>query len=461
MKKHFDLILVLLAIVIGSLIRIVPLIDKIFHNGFIVFSGPDSYYHMMKVKELLTSSNEISLGTCSFYDIFIASIVWVVSLGLPTIELAEKVAVFISPLLAAGVIIIVYFIGKLLFNRVVGIISAFLIAIIPGEFLGRSFLGVVDHHVAEVLISSLFVLLFIVTLKRWTEKKDIKLMLMPLCFSIIGFIIFIYLWPGGLKLSYISQFLTPTKPLTSETMSGLYSSVIFLHIIITLIITIILVVSEEHKIKYFILVWVIVAILLTIWQIRFDYYLAIPLSILLSYTVMKVYYFTRQISKKAVIIGMIPILALISLIMAPLTDIGNQEFNTPSNNWQESLIWVNENTPEESEIVTWWDSGYWIQYIAERATLCDNSQHLNSVKQSARLLLYGENTLERVNSKSIYLIVDKELVDNKMVVMGKWLERDIIRSNTFAYKLYYGENYKGYKLVYQNDTIKIYCMEAL
>jgi asparagine N-glycosylation enzyme membrane subunit Stt3 len=39
--------------------------------------------------------------------------------------------------------------------------------------------------------------------------------------------------------------------------------------------------------------------------------------------------------------------------------------------WQQAMGWVRENTPEESIFVHWWDYGYWVQYLGERATIAD------------------------------------------------------------------------------------------
>jgi len=39
--------------------------------------------------------------------------------------------------------------------------------------------------------------------------------------------------------------------------------------------------------------------------------------------------------------------------------------------WQKAMAWVRENTPEDSVFGHWWDYGYWIQSIGERATVLD------------------------------------------------------------------------------------------
>jgi len=39
--------------------------------------------------------------------------------------------------------------------------------------------------------------------------------------------------------------------------------------------------------------------------------------------------------------------------------------------WQKAMAWVRENTPESAVFGHWWDYGYWVQSIGERATVLD------------------------------------------------------------------------------------------
>jgi asparagine N-glycosylation enzyme membrane subunit Stt3 len=45
-----------------------------------------------------------------------------------------------------------------------------------------------------------------------------------------------------------------------------------------------------------------------------------------------------------------------------------------SQQWQNAMEWVRENTPEGSVFVHWWDYGYWVQTIGERPTVVDGGQ---------------------------------------------------------------------------------------
>ena len=39
--------------------------------------------------------------------------------------------------------------------------------------------------------------------------------------------------------------------------------------------------------------------------------------------------------------------------------------------WQKAMAWVRENTPSDAVFAHWWDYGYWVQSIGERATILD------------------------------------------------------------------------------------------
>ncbi len=45
--------------------------------------------------------------------------------------------------------------------------------------------------------------------------------------------------------------------------------------------------------------------------------------------------------------------------------------------WQKAMAWVRENTPQESVFAHWWDYGYWLQSIGERATVLDGGNSVS------------------------------------------------------------------------------------
>jgi len=118
-------------------------------------------------------------------------------------------------ILGSLTIIPVYFIGKELFNRWAGVIAAALLVVLPGEFLHRSLLGFTDHHVAEVLFSTVSILFLIMAIKRAREReisfshvlsRDWPTITRPLIYTLVaGIFLGLYLlsWQGGLMFIFI------------------------------------------------------------------------------------------------------------------------------------------------------------------------------------------------------------------------------------------------------------------
>ncbi len=74
---------------------------------------------------------------------------------------------------------------------------------------------------------------------------------------------------------------------------------------------------------------------------------------------------------------------------APITILnGGSAYPVSTTDWLDSLEWMKNNTPKDSVIAAWWDYGYWISTMGERATLADNSTVSTRVIQNiAKMLL--------------------------------------------------------------------------
>ncbi len=79
--------------------------------------------------------------------------------------------------------------------------------------------------------------------------------------------------------------------------------------------------------------------------------------------------------------------------------------------WQEAMAWVRDETPENSVFAHWWDYGYWVQSIGERATVLDGS---NSIVYwnylMGRLVLTGDNQKDALDflysHNATHLLID-------------------------------------------------------
>jgi len=148
-----------------------------------------------------------------FYDFLIAAVIWLISLGQPTLEIINKIAPFFPPILSGLAIIVAYFIGKVLWDKWVGLFSAFLMAV-SQPFLFRSLLGATDHHQAEVLFSSLAMLFLILTVKNhgkknfwlWTVLAGVGLGLYFLTWN--GALLFLFIIFSFIILYYLIEYLS-------------------------------------------------------------------------------------------------------------------------------------------------------------------------------------------------------------------------------------------------------------
>lgn len=214
---------------IALFIRIYFPYDQVFSGGSVWFTD-DAWYHMRLVENMLQhfphriyfdAYTYYPHGTVvpwpPFYDWLIAGAAWIIGLGHPSQHLVETVGAFTPAVLGALTVIPVYFIGKELFNRWAGVISAAILVVLPSEFLSRSLLGFTDHHAAETLFSTVIILFLIMAVKRAREReisfsfshlvnKDWAVIKKPLIYTLLaGVFLGIYLltWVGGLMLVFI------------------------------------------------------------------------------------------------------------------------------------------------------------------------------------------------------------------------------------------------------------------
>jgi len=226
-RAAYGVVLVLIFGIAFSL-RVCPPYESVFVGDGVTFAGTDPWYHMRLVENLLQHfPHRIGFDPYTLYpvgqevffaplfDLLLGFVTWVIGMGSPSQHTIETVGAYFPAILGALVTIPVYLIGKELFNRNVGLLSAALIAILPGEFLTRSLLGFTDHHVAEVLFSAITMLFFILALKRAKEKetsfshirnKEWGSIRKPLIYALLtGIALGIYLlsWVGGLAFVFI------------------------------------------------------------------------------------------------------------------------------------------------------------------------------------------------------------------------------------------------------------------
>ena len=197
-------------------------------NGVVKFASNDPWYHMRTLNVLLENyPNRMFFNPMTNYpygsyihfgplfDQMMALISLVLGMGNPSPELVNTVGAYFPAVLGALTVIPVYYIGKYLGGRKTGILAAILIAFAPGQFLARSVIGSTDHHVAESLFSTLFIMFFMLALIS-AKKKDLHfedvfnkrfhIVKEPLIYSVIAGIMYSAYqlsWPGASLFEFI------------------------------------------------------------------------------------------------------------------------------------------------------------------------------------------------------------------------------------------------------------------
>ena len=119
-----------------------------------------------------------------------------------------------------------------------------------------------------------------------------------------------------------------------------------------------------------------------------------------------------------IILGVLVILILLSSIFVFYTfykSVKSQAYNmVPSSynqQWQKAMEWVREETPKDAVFSHWWDYGYWVQSIGNRATVLDGGNAISFWNYyMGRLVLTGDNQEDALeflyNHDATHLLID-------------------------------------------------------
>ena len=102
--------------------------------------------------------------------------------------------------------------------------------------------------------------------------------------------------------------------------------------------------------------------------------------------------------------------------MPPTILNGGSAFQIATNDWLDALDWMKNNTPKDAVIASWWDYGYWIQTMGERASLADNSTTNGKIIENiAKMLLSNPdsawNSLNEMQADYVLIFVAGEKLD--------------------------------------------------
>ena len=132
-------------------------------------------------------------------------------------------------------------------------------------------------------------------------------------------------------------------------------------------------------------IWMFTMLIAGRGAIRFFFVVTPFVSFMVAYSIFNFYESAKKNKDEIfrllfIIVSIIAITLLISSLIDFTGMISQQaRYTGPSANyqWQSSMKWVRENTHEKDIFVHWWDYGYWVQYLGQRATITDGG-HKNS-----------------------------------------------------------------------------------
>lgn len=196
-------ILLLAVFALSLYLRTVMPYDSVFRNGIVAFASDDSVFQMRLVENILYNfPHRITYDPFTLYPTgsvlhwgplftqLIATLSLIAGIGSYNMQTVNTIGAFFPSVLGALVVFPVYYIGKHLGNRSTGLVAAFMIAVLPGQFFSRSTLGFTDHHVAEVLFSTATIAFFMLAIKAGRELNvqfsDVRLKTKPVIYSILA-----------------------------------------------------------------------------------------------------------------------------------------------------------------------------------------------------------------------------------------------------------------------------------
>ncbi|MBX7185734.1 MAG: hypothetical protein K1Y01_11375 [Vicinamibacteria bacterium] len=179
MRPRTKTILGLLAVTAaGVALRFVPA-PRIFTFAYVNFQG-DAWYHLRRLDWHLANfpstltndayANNVFIPLPPLFDLILAFFVALAGWPAPGTYAAD-VAAAVAPAVLGGLVAVpVFLLARRLASRPAAWIAAVFAVILPGPFLMRSTVGVADHHVAEVLFTSLALAVLIEAMGRTDER---------------------------------------------------------------------------------------------------------------------------------------------------------------------------------------------------------------------------------------------------------------------------------------------------
>jgi dolichyl-diphosphooligosaccharide--protein glycosyltransferase len=564
------------------LVRTVGAWAYTFNNGSgdIWFRGNDAWYHYRLIENMAANwPHSMSFDPFTGYPdgsgVVVAPLLsWLVvglgkvlTLGAPSDHLLKVLTVLLPPVAGVATMLPVYFIGREVYSRWVGVVATGLVMLLPTQFLSRSILGFTDHHVLETLFSTATILFLILGYKRqqwrWYVLAGVALAayflswhgalfilsvvllwifvqyaadmgrgkqshyrtygpaitavvtcaiwfpfhaynadwrLSVLFFGVLaalapflalcsrvthnkyqwwGMVIGIAIWTGTALFIAMPGFRDTMKVAIqiafpthlgvrsigeTKAMSLQYFATVYATNIATAGAALYWTLKERHE---FLLValWGAIMLMFTITQMRWEYYLVVPLALLSAYGFVRVSTYVNRDARRGS--SLLTILFILFATCAASLGFAGQG-SLMTGDWHEALTWLRNNSPEPYDsavyyeldshevadygVLAWWDYGHFITQVSKRVPVANPFQQ--NVDDVSLFLVDG------VDVPGVqYVIIDEATVAGKWYAIPRWLGRETqigmgAPADSPAYQLWTG-TYPGWEVVHHNQSVVI------
>lgn len=221
-KKQTCLVLglVVLFSLLALWIRLIPMAG-LTAGGEVDLLGNDPWYNMRQVEALAANGlaytwfDPMTLyphGDLVFWGPLFPTIIAFLAIlvGATTRPELMFIGAIVPPLMGTAMVPLVYLLGRKLADWKTGLLAAGFTAVVSGHFLYRSLFGFVDHHIAEVLFSTLFVFAYVVAVQRTRSEKidlsSLESLKKPAIFGIlagVAYLLGLYVMPTMILLAMI------------------------------------------------------------------------------------------------------------------------------------------------------------------------------------------------------------------------------------------------------------------
>jgi len=207
LKKHQSYIIVALLLLFMGIALILRMIPALFIKdpGFLCIFDTDSWYTMRQIEVMVKDFPQYNwFDPMTAYPTgkvidwgplypFIAATLSLIT-GATTRNGIIFTSGWVAPIMAVIMVPVMFLLGKTVWNWKAGIVAAGLISVVSIQYFSLSSYGWADHHIAEVLFSTLFFLAYIFTLiyvkSHPINLKQWETLIFPVFFSTVTGIIF-------------------------------------------------------------------------------------------------------------------------------------------------------------------------------------------------------------------------------------------------------------------------------